>query len=150
MKRNNFLLLLLSLSVGLLSMAGCSKSDEQFRVQGTISESEGQTLYLEYQGLTGAELVDSTVLQRKGSYQFDVQLPEYPDFYRLRLGKQVIPIAIDTIPSTTTINGDSRNFATSYSVEGNQATSQIREVWLALLDANVSLSKLEEIGRAHV
>lgn len=143
MKRNNFLLLLLSLSVGLLSMVGCSKSDEQFRVQGTISESEGQTLYLEYQGLTGAELIDSTVLQRKGSYRFDVPLPEYPDFYRLRLGKQVIPMAIDTIPSTTTINGDSRNFATSYSVESNQATLQIREVWLALLDANVALSKLE-------
>ena len=143
MKHNNFILLLLSLGIELLALAGCSKSDEQFRVQGTISESEGQTLYLEYQGLTGAEMIDSIVLERNGSYQFDEPLPKYPDFYRLRLGKQVIPFAVDTLPSTTTINGDSRNFATSYSVEGNLPTSQIREVWLALLDANVALSKLE-------
>lgn len=143
MKQNNFLLLLLSLCFGLLVMVGCSKQGKQFRVQGTISESEGQTLYLEYQGLTGAEMIDSTVLQRKGNYRFDIPLPKYPDFYRLRLGKQVIPFAVDTLPSTTTINGDSRNFATSYSVEGNLPTSQIREVWLALLDANVGLSKLE-------
>lgn len=149
MKQNNFRPLLLWLGIGLLMVAGCSKREEQFRVEGTISESEGQTLYLEYQGLAGTELLDSTVLQRKGSYRFEVPLPEYPDFYRLRLGKQVIPFAVDTLPSTTTINGDSRNFATTYSVEGNLPSSQIREVWLALLDANVGLAKLEGAMKEH-
>lgn len=122
----------------------CQKGAEEFTVQGTISEADGQALYLEYLGLTQTEMIDSVVLSRNGKYKFEVPVPKYPDFYRLRLGKQVIPFAVDTLPQTTTINGDAKSFATSYSVEGNQHSAQIREVWLALLDANVALSKLEK------
>lgn len=120
---------------------GCSKND-QFKVNGTISGGEGQILYLEYLGLTGTERIDSIKLTQKGAFEFAEPTPEYPDFYRLRLDKQIIPFAVDTLPTTITINADSRSFATNYSIIGNQASAQIRDVWLALLDANVAISKL--------
>lgn len=134
----------LATAIVALLVMGCNKGGETFTIQGTISEADGETLYLEYLGLTETKMIDSVALTRNGNYKIEAPLPEYPDFYRLRLDKQVIPFAVDTLPQTLTINGDAKSFATSYSVEGSQHSTQIREVWLTLLDANVALSKLEK------
>lgn len=120
----------------------CNDS-KQFKVSGTVAGADKQTIYLEYLGLSGTEIVDSVALSRDGKFSFKHQLPQYPDFYRLRLGKQVIPFVVDTLPTNLVITSDVQSFATSYSITGDQASSQLREVWLALLDANVALAKLE-------
>ena len=67
--------------------------------------------------------------------------PEYPEFYRLRLDKQVIPFSVDSI-ETITINSDAQSFATGYTVEGSIPAEKIKHVWLAQLDANVAMSHL--------
>lgn len=130
--------------IGILLVSSCNKS-EQFKVAGTITGADQQTIYLEYLGLTGTEVIDSVSLGRDGKFSFRHQLPEYPDFYRLRLGKQVIPFVVDTLPTDLTITSDVQSFATSYSVSGDQSSAELREVWLALLDANVALAKLESV-----
>lgn len=136
-----------SIIVALISIfivSSCN-SGKEFRVAGTIAGADNQTIYLEYLGLAGTEVVDSVALGRDGKYSFSHELPEYPDFYRLRLGKQVIPFVVDTLPTDLTITSDVQSFATSYSISGDQASAQMREVWLALLDANVALSKLVNV-----
>ncbi len=130
--------------IGILFVVSCS-GDKQFKVTGTIAGATDQTIYFEYLGLAGTEVVDSAALGRDGKFSFSHELPEYPDFYRLRLGKQVIPFVVDTIPVNLIINSDAQSFATSYSISGDQVSSQLREVWLALLDANVALAKLENV-----
>lgn len=130
------------LSMGLLVMlSSCSGEENEFRIQGTITGAVGKTLFLEHQGLTAIEPIDSVVLDERGKYKMGGEAPEYPEFYRLRLEKQVIPFSVDSI-ETITINSDAQSFATGYTVEGSIPAEKIKHVWLAQLDANVAMSQL--------
>lgn len=131
-----------TLSMGLLVMlSSCSGEGNKFRMQGTITGAVGKTLFLEHQGLTAIEPIDSVVLDERGKYKMGGEAPEYPEFYRLRLEKQVIPFSVDSI-ETITINSDAQSFATGYTVEGSIPAEKIKHVWLAQLDANVAMSQL--------
>ena len=131
-----------TLSMGLLVMlSSCSGEDNKFRIQGTITGAVGKTLFLEHQGLTSIEPIDSVVLDERGKYKMGGEAPEYPEFYRLRLEKQVIPFSVDSI-ETITIYSDAQSFATGYTVEGSIPAEKIKHVWLAQLDANVAMSQL--------
>lgn len=131
-----------TLSMGLLVMlSSCNGGDNKFRIQGTITGAVGKTLFLEHQGLTSIEPIDSVVLDERGKYKMGGEAPEYPEFYRLRLEKQVIPFSVDSI-ETITINSDAQSFATGYTVEGSIPAEKIKHVWLAQLDANVAMSQL--------
>ena len=125
----------------LLLLSSCGGSKSEFRIQGTITGAVGKTLYLEHQGLTSIEPLDSAVLDERGKYKMSADAPEYPEFYRLRLDKQVIPFSVDSI-ETITINSDAQSFATGYTVEGSIPAEKIKHVWLAQLDANVAMSHL--------
>ena len=128
--------------MGLLVMlSSCNGGDNKFRIQGTITGAVGKTLFLEHQGLTAIEPIDSVVLDERGKYKMGGEAPEYPEFYRLRLEKQVIPFSVDSI-ETITINSDAQSFATGYTVEGSIPAEKIKHVWLAQLDANVAMSQL--------
>lgn len=130
------------LFMGLLVMlSSCSGENNKFRIQGTITGAVGKTLFLEHQGLTSIEPIDSVVLDERGKYNMGGEAPEYPEFYRLRLEKQVIPFSVDSI-ETITINSDAQSFATGYTVEGSIPAEKIKHVWLAQLDANVAMSQL--------
>ena len=130
------------LFMGLLVMLpSCSGEGNKFRIQGTITGAVGKTLFLEHQGLTAIEPIDSVVLDERGKYKMGGAAPEYPEFYRLRLEKQVIPFSVDSI-ETITINSDAQSFATGYTVEGSIPAEKIKHVWLAQLDANVAMSQL--------
>ncbi len=131
-----------TLSMGLLVMlSSCSGEENEFRIQGTITGAVGKTLFLEHQGLTAIEPIDSVVLDERGKYKMGGEAPEYPEFYRLRLEKQVIPFSVDSI-ETITINSDAQSFATGYTIEGSIPAEKIKHVWLAQLDANVAMSQL--------
>ena len=128
--------------MGLLVMlSSCNGGGNKFRIQGTITGAVGKTLFLEHQGLTAIEPIDSVVLDERGKYKMGGEAPEYPEFYRLRLEKQVIPFSVDSI-ETITINSDAQSFATGYTVEGSIPAEKIKHVWLAQLDANVAMSQL--------
>ena len=131
-----------TLSMGLLVMlSSCNGGDNKFRIQGTITGAVGKPLFLEHQGLTAIEPIDSVVLDERGKYKMGGEAPEYPEFFRLRLEKQVIPFSVDSI-ETITINSDAQSFATGYTVEGSIPAEKIKHVWLAQLDANVAMSQL--------
>jgi peroxiredoxin len=129
------------LLTALFVLCSCDSGDPSFRVQGTITGAVGKTLFLEHQGLTSIEAIDSVVLDESGGYKMKGAAPEYPEFYRLRLEQQIIPFSVDSI-ETITINSDAQSFATGYSVEGSAAAKKIKGVWLAQLDANVAMSNL--------
>lgn len=132
--------LLVGLSLAVLAVS-CDNT-KSFSVSGSVAGGANKTLYLEYLSLTGTEVLDSVKLDSNGRFKFEQPVPVYPDFYRLRLDKQVIPFCIDK-ESDLHVTADAQSFATSYSIEGEIEASQVREVWLAQLDANVTLSKLE-------
>lgn len=62
-------------------------------------------LYLEHTALVATTVVDSCVLAEQGAFSLRALAPQYPDFYRLRVGNLSLPLAVDsteTIIVTTT------------------------------------------------
>lgn len=124
-----FRYLLPILLVGLLSCG----SKNKFTVQGVVEDAENQTLYLEYTGLLKTTVLDSVVLDLAGDFKFKAESPEYPDFYRLRLGEKYINFSVD---STEQIHfkANNKNFAMGYKVEGSQNSSDIQTLRKSLSD----------------
>jgi len=70
---------------------------ERFKVSGTIEGAPQQYVYLEYVGLTEVVTLDSALLKQSGKFSFCSERPEYPDLYRLRVGKKTIILAVDSL-----------------------------------------------------
>ena len=87
------------LVVAMTGLNSCS--NKKFNVSGTINGANDSTLYFENMSLNGPVVVDSVVLTKEGTFKFHGPQPSAPEFYRLRLGRQIINISID---STENIN----------------------------------------------
>lgn len=131
--RKNFAFVLLS-----LALFSCNQNDK-FRVEGIISDAKDQTLYLEHNGLLKVDVIDSVKLNEKGGYSFKAPRPEYPDFYRIRLGEKVVDFAVDSCENLT-VNASAAKFTTDYSIEGSQTNTDILKLKksLAAIQAKVN------------
>ncbi len=147
MKRITAPLFVALLSVMMIVTSSCD-NHKKFTIKGTVADASGQTLYLEYVGISSVDTLDSVKLTGSGKFKFKHDRPDYPDFYRLLLKNQFINIAIDSI-ETITVNADAGTFATSYTVEGSDNCKAIKEITLAQLDANQAINKLRKEYDAH-
>lgn len=87
-----------------LALVACQRT-QTFTINGNISNADGETLYLEHTALLQTSTIDSCTLNARGNFSLKAAAPTYPDFYRLRLGTVILPLAIDsteTITITTT------------------------------------------------
>ena len=118
------ILVYLSLIVGLF--VSCQRTS-QFTIEGVISNAEGETLYLEHTALMKTSVVDSCILTDEGDFLLQASAPQYPDFYRLRIGGSSLILAVDsteTISITTTREGLANNSI----IEGSNQTSTIAQL----------------------
>ena len=83
-------------AVAVLVCVGCARTP-QFEVRGSIGGAEGETLYLEHTALTSTTVEDSCVLKGDGAFVLKGAAPEYPDFYRLRIGQKYAVLVVDSI-----------------------------------------------------
>lgn len=100
-----------------MALVACQRTP-MFTVEGTVSNAEGEMLYLEHTGLVKTVVVDSCTLKADGEFALAAPAPQYPDFYRLRVGASSLPLAVDsteTITITTTL--DSLPYTTT--IEGS-------------------------------
>ena len=95
-----------------LLLASCQKASE-FTVEGVVSGADGQVMYLENVGVSTVQLMDSVKLTAAGRFKFTKPRPQFPDFYRFRLGGQLINFSIDST-ETVKFEADAGTFATSY------------------------------------
>ena len=87
-----------------LTLAACQRT-QTFTINGHILNADGEILYLEHTALLQTTAIDSCMLNAIGKFSLTAAAPAYPDFYRLRLGRTTLPLAIDsteTITITTT------------------------------------------------
>ncbi|GAP71442.1 TlpA disulfide reductase family protein [Candidatus Symbiothrix dinenymphae] len=123
-------LLWVSLSLGVFS---CGE-EPQFTISGTIGGTSGGMVYLENVGVSRVTLLDSAQL-KKGTFSLRHHRPDAPDFYRLRFGKQLINLAIDST-ETIVVTADSARFARDYTLAGDAAENlKIKELTLLQLEA---------------
>jgi hypothetical protein len=108
---------------------------QQFTIDGEIAGATGKTLYLENVGTVKIVAIDSLFL-KSDHFRFRQIRPAYPDFYRLRLGHQVVNLAIDST-ETIHVKADTLHFAKDYILDGDAAQSQkLKE--LTLLQNNTA------------
>lgn len=108
-----------------LALAACQ--GEQFSVEGTITSADDSLLYFEQMTLQGSITLDSTRLDKQGNFSFSAERPDAPEFYRLRIDRQVINICIDST-ETVAIKADWPTMATEYEVSGSPECEKIKEL----------------------
>lgn len=124
------------------AMVSCT-SEPKFEVQGTIADADGKTLYFEASGLEGVTSLDSVKLSGKGTYEFKQVRPESPEFYRLRIGDQVINFAIDSTEHVR-IDAPYTHFSTAYNVEGSENSSKIKELTIKQMQLQKTVNALQQ------
>ncbi|MCI1282314.1 MAG: AhpC/TSA family protein [Prevotella sp.] len=119
---------IISLSVialAALSFASCG--NKKFHVEGAISDAKDSTLYFENMSLNGPVTVDSLKLSEDGTFSFEGEAPEAPEFYRLKIAGQIINIAIDST-ETVKVKASYPTMTSEYDVEGSEECSKIKEL----------------------
>lgn len=105
----------------------CKDKGEQFEINGRIAEADGKTLYFEAVTLNGIEALDSTRLDEDGQFCFQGTRPFNPEFYRLRIDRQIVNLSVD---STETIHVEAElpDMGTNYEVEGSGNCLTLKEI----------------------
>ena len=132
------------LALVLVGLGACDNGPK-FKVQGEVTGAEDKTLYLEASGLEGVVLLDSVKLGSNGSFSFAEACPESPEFYRLRMGGQVINFAVDSI-ETITVKADAAKFDTDYTIEGSENNLKIKELVMLQVELQQKVDKLSKSG----
>ena len=112
-----------------LTMLGtaCTATGEQVGINGRLAEADGKTLYFEAVTLNGIEALDSTRLDEDGQFCFQGMRPFNPEFYRLRIDRQIVNLSVD---STETIHVEAElpDMGTDYEVEGSGNCQTLKEI----------------------
>ncbi|MBQ9705375.1 MAG: DUF4369 domain-containing protein, partial [Paludibacteraceae bacterium] len=129
-----------------VALSACS--GEEFTVEGAITNAKDSVLYFENLSFEGPVVLDSVRLGEQGTFSFKGERPEAPEFYRLRMGRQIINISIDST-ETVGIKAQWPAMATQYEVTGSDNCQRIKELSLmqiALTDRAMALERNGSIG----
>ena len=127
-----------------LALTACNQN--KFHVEGVIDNAADSVLYFEHMGLSGIQALDSTKLSSDGRFDFSGEATPAPEFYRLRIGDQIINVAIDST-ETVTVKAQCPAMATQYEVEGSDNCSKIRELALKQIALQGQAIALEHSGQ---
>lgn len=123
LKQNYMKKVLFYLAAIMLFVACTPKSS----INGNIADAEGKTIYLEQTGLTATTLLDSAKLDAKGGFNFVVETPQYPDFYRVRIGGQSVVFTMDSTTTKIDIEGSAKDL-NKVSISGSDASLDIQRL----------------------
>ncbi len=107
-------------------MAGCTNSP-MATLEGTITEAEGKTLYLDCIGVERTTVADSVKLKGDGAFRFRVPQPECFDFYRLRIDREVIYLSVDST-ETLRVTAALPVMSMAYQVEGSEDNLMLKQL----------------------
>ena len=124
-----------------LALAACEESGEHFQIKGEIGGAADKVLYFEASALDGIKVLDSLKLDKQGSFAFTGKRPDGPEFYRLRVGGQVINLGIDST-EVVTVKGEMPSLTANYVVEGSEESVKIKELSAKQADLQEQIRRL--------
>ena len=110
----------------LLCAVGCTQSP-QATIEGHITEAADKVLYLESLGVERTDVVDSITLDKDGAFRFRVAQPECFDFYRLRIGREVAYLSVDST-EILTFTAALPTMSIAYEVEGSEDNLMLKQL----------------------
>lgn len=103
----------------LLAVTSCIQQQQSMAtIEGHITEADGKTLYLDCIGVEHTTIVDSTKLNSEGAFCFHVPQPECFDFYRLRIGKEMVYLSVDST-ETLQVTAALPAMSAAYQIKGS-------------------------------
>jgi peroxiredoxin len=135
----------LLIAVAALAIASCS--EKKYHVEGAIAQAKDSLLVFENVGIEEITVIDSIRLGEDGAFSFSGDAQEAPEFYRLRIGGQIINVSIDST-ETITIKADYPQMATKYEVSGSDNCLKIKELALKQIDLRqraIAISENEDL-----
>lgn len=134
-----------AMALCLLAVASCNQ--KKFHVSGNITEAKDSILYFENMSLDGPVVIDSVKLGDDGAFDFSEEAPSAPEFFRLRIARQIINVSIDST-ETVKFKAAYPTMSVKYDVEGSENCEKIKELAIMqiqllntviAIDANTSL-----------
>ena len=135
----------LLIAMAVLAIASCS--EKKYHVEGSIAQAKDSLLVFENVGIEEITVIDSIRLGEDGAFSFSGDAQEAPEFYRLRIGGQIINVSIDST-ETITIKADYPQMATKYEVSGSDNCLKIKELALKQIDLRqraIAISENEDL-----
>lgn len=111
-----------------------SCTGEKVKISGHITDARDSVLYFENMSLNGPVVIDSVKLDGDGAFAFKADAATHPEFYRLRIGQQIINIGVDSTESVV-VKASYPTMSAQYETEGSEECAKIKE--LALLQMNL-------------
>ena len=106
--------------IALLSSCGQDKN-KSFELKGTFSDSKGETIYLEKLSSPHPVVVDSTVPDEKGNFEFKNYSPHI-GFYRIKSSPQNFAMLVLDSGDKVSVTGSLKDLGNTYKVEGSPET----------------------------
>lgn len=110
----------------LLGVVSCTQVP-QATIKGRIAEAADKMLYLDYVGVERATVADSVRLDKEGNFCFRVAQPECFDFYRLRIGKEMAYVSVDST-ETLMFTAALPTMSIAYEVVGSEDNLMLRQL----------------------
>ncbi len=120
-------------------MVSCT--GEKFHIDGSIGEAKDSMLYLENMSLNGPVPIDSVRLDESGSFNFAVYATDAPEFYRLRIDRQIINLSVDST-ETVSVKASYPTMSAAYEVSGSENCAKIKELTLLQMQLQQQINSL--------
>lgn len=130
-------------AIAFAALTTTSCSNREFTIEGSITNANDSTLYLENVGLDGVEAIDSIKLSKDGEFSFVQKANEAPEFYRLRIAENIINLSVDST-ETIGIKADYPSMSYKYEVSGSENCSKIKELALHQMRLQADVNSIVE------
>ena len=137
---------LLALAAIALYSCSTSNSKSEFEIKGNLSNSKGETIYLEKLSKTGVTTIDSAILNDKGEFLMNHSSPNI-GFYRLRVNASNFAMMVLDSAQKITVTADARDLGNSFKVEGSPDTKLFLEYNALAQGQKMRTDSLENIFR---
>lgn len=124
-----------------LSIASCQQN--KFHVSGNITDAKDSVLYFENMSLDGPVVLDSVKLGEDGAFDFSGDAVTAPEFFRLRIARNIINVSIDST-ETVEFTASYPTMAVRYEVKGSDNCEKIKELSILqnqLLNQAIAIEK---------
>ncbi|MEO6301909.1 MAG: DUF4369 domain-containing protein, partial [Bacteroidia bacterium] len=108
--------------IAILSGCGGTERTGNFELKGTFSNTNGETIYLEKLINPQPVIVDSTVIDEKGNFEFKNYTPNI-GFYRIKLNMQNFAMLVLDTNDKVNVTGNLKDLGNTYKVEGSPETN---------------------------
>jgi peroxiredoxin len=134
-------------AIALLASCGQDKKSGSFELKGNFTNTSGETIYLEK--LSGAQpvVVDSTVIDEKGDFEFSEYTPKI-GFYRIKLSPQNFAMLVLDTADKVKVTGNLKDLGNSYKVEGSAETKLFIEYNELSKERDIRLDSLNKSFQA--